>query len=77
MPAMGYGDRQVADLEETLRRAAEGGVEAVAVGTPIDLIRLVKIPVPHTRIRYDLEVIGKPDLSDALAPILEMAKASK
>jgi predicted GTPase len=77
LPAMGYGDQQVADLEETFRRAAQGGVEAVAIGTPIDLSRLVDIPVPHTRIRYDLEVLGKPDLSDALAPILEMAKASK
>jgi predicted GTPase len=74
---MGYGDQQVADLEETFRRAAKGGVEAVAIGTPIDLSRLVDIPVPHTRIRYDLEVVGKPDLSDALAPILELAKPSK
>ena len=48
---------------------AEGGVEAVAVGTPIDLARLVEIPVPATRVRYDLEVLGKPDLRDALAPI--------
>ncbi|HSW30072.1 MAG TPA: cyclic 2,3-diphosphoglycerate synthase [Longimicrobiales bacterium] len=71
LPAMGYGERQVADLEATLRRAAEGGVEAVAVGTPIDLARLVRIPVPATRIRYELEVLGKPDLGDALAPILE------
>jgi predicted GTPase len=71
LPAMGYGERQVADLEATLRRAAEGGVEAVAVGTPIDLARLVTIPVPATRIRYDLEVLGKPDLTDALAPILK------
>ncbi|MHB1192251.1 MAG: cyclic 2,3-diphosphoglycerate synthase [Longimicrobiales bacterium] len=71
LPAMGYGEKQVADLEATLRRAAEGGVEAVAVGTPIDLAQLVRIPVPATRIRYELEVLGKPDLSDALAPILE------
>lgn len=70
LPAMGYGDAQVADLEATLRRAAEGGVEAVAVGTPIDLARVVRIPLPATRIRYELEVLGKPDLHDALAPIL-------
>jgi len=70
LPAMGYGDRQVADLEATLRRAAEGGVEAVAVGTPIDLARLMRIPVPATRIRYELEVLGKPDLTDALASVL-------
>jgi predicted GTPase len=70
LPAMGYGEQQVADLEATLRGAAEGGVEAVAIGTPIDLGRLVAIPVPSTRVRYDLEVLGKPDLRDALAPIL-------
>jgi predicted GTPase len=71
LPAMGYGDQQVRDLEATLRRAAEGGVQAVAVGTPIDLARLVTIPVPFTRVRYELDVLGKPDLRDALAPILD------
>lgn len=70
LPAMGYGEQQVKDLEATLRRAAEGGVEAVAIGTPIDLGRLVSIPVPSTRVRYELDVLGKPDLTDALAPIL-------
>ena len=75
LPAMGYGDQQVADLEATLRRAAEGGVEAVAIGTPIDLQRLVDIPVPSTRVRYELQVLGQPDLGDALAPIMEKAGA--
>jgi predicted GTPase len=70
LPAMGYGDQQVADLEATFRRAAEDGVEAVAIGTPIDLARLVEIPMPHTRVRYDLEVLGEPTLKDALAPVL-------
>ena len=74
LPAMGYGDRQIADLEATLRNAAQGGVEAVAVGTPIDLGRLVTIPVPSTRVRYELAVVGKPDLKDALAPILKGRK---
>jgi predicted GTPase len=70
LPAMGYGGRQVRDLEATLRRAAEGGVEAVAVGTPIDLGRLVEIPVPHTRIRYELELRGETTLEELLAPVL-------
>jgi len=73
LPAMGYGQQQVADLEATLRKAAEGGVEAVAVGTPIDLARLVEIPVPFTRVRYELSVMGEPTLEDALGPILERA----
>jgi predicted GTPase len=70
LPAMGYGEGQIRDLEETVARAVAGGVEAVAVGTPIDLSRLVRIPVPWTRVRYELQVIGKPDLADLLQPLL-------
>jgi predicted GTPase len=70
LPAMGYGEQQVRDLEETIRRAADDGVEAVAIGTPIDLARLVAIPVPHTRVRYELQVLGSPGLADVLEPLL-------
>ncbi|MBI4512752.1 MAG: GTPase [Gemmatimonadetes bacterium] len=69
LPAMGYGEGQIRDLEETLARAAAAGVEAVAVGTPINLSRLLRIPVPWTRVRYELQVIGKPDLPDLLGPL--------
>jgi predicted GTPase len=68
LPAMGYGDDQIRDLEATIRAAVdEGGVEAVAIGTPIDLSKLLDIPVPSTRIRYELQVIGRPTLEEALA----------
>jgi predicted GTPase len=70
LPAMGYGETQVRDLEATIRKAAESEVEALAIGTPIDLARLVKIPVPHTRVRYELQVLGSPDLAEVLEPIL-------
>ena len=70
LPAMGYGEAQIKDLEATLEKAAKGGVEAVAVGTPIDLAHLVKIPVPYTRVRYELQVLGSPTLEEALAPVL-------
>ncbi len=70
LPAMGYGDAQVRDLEATLVAAAEGGVEAIAVGTPIDLARLVEMPVPATRVRYELDVRGEPGLREVLAPVL-------
>lgn len=70
LPAMGYGQKQIQDLEETIRRAAEAGVEAVSIGTPIDLARLVDIPVPHTRVRYELQVLGEPTLADILEPVL-------
>jgi predicted GTPase len=70
LPAMGYGDQQVADLQATLQKAFEGGVEAVAIGTPIDLAHLIEIPMPHTRVRYDLEVVGDLTLEEVLAPVL-------
>ena len=70
LPAMGYGEQQVKDLEATIVRAAGAGVEAIAIGTPIDLARLVTLPVPATRIRYELQVLGSPTLADVLAPVL-------
>ena len=70
LPAMGYGERQVRDLEATIAQAAADGVQVVVIGTPIDLARLVRIPVPHTRVRYELEVRGPPGLADVLAPVL-------
>lgn len=73
LPAMGYGDRQVQDLGETIARAAAAGVQAVAIGTPIDLARIVRIPLPHTRVRYDLEVRGVPTLADVLSPVMRGA----
>jgi predicted GTPase len=71
LPAMGYGQGQTRDLEATLRRAAEDGVEAIAVGTPIDLGGVIDLPLPHTRVRYELEVLGEPTLEDVLEPILD------
>jgi predicted GTPase len=70
LPAMGYGEQQVRDLEATIARASSDGVEAVAIGTPIDLARLVRIPVPYTRVRYELEMRGGPSLEEVLAPVL-------
>ncbi|MEJ2185810.1 MAG: cyclic 2,3-diphosphoglycerate synthase [Gemmatimonadota bacterium] len=70
LPAMGYGEVQVKDLQATIEKAAEGGIEAVAVGTPIDLARLVDIPVPFTRVSYELQVLGQPRLEDVLKSLL-------
>ena len=77
LPAMGYGDQQVRDLEATIARAVADGAQAVAIGTPIDLARLVRITVPQTRVRYDLEVRGTPTLADVLAPVLGAAGAGR
>jgi predicted GTPase len=70
LPAMGYGDQQIRDLEATIRAAADHGVEAVAIGTPIDLGKLIDIDLPYTRIRYELQVLGSPTLEDVLKPVL-------
>ncbi len=63
LPAMGYGDEQLKDLEETIRRVP---CDSVIIGTPIDLRRVIKIDKPATRVRYDLEEITKPNLEEIL-----------
>jgi predicted GTPase len=69
LPCLGYGNGQVKDLEATIARAVKGGVEAVAIGTPIDLARLVTIPVPSTRVRYEMKLVTL-TLSELLEPVL-------
>ena len=71
LPAMGYGDKQVKDLETTINKVP---CDAVIIGTPIDLNRLIKIRKPTVRVRYELQEIGKPDLMDVLKPFLKTKK---
>ena len=63
LPAMGYGEAQIKDLQETVRRV---DCDAVIIGTPIDLGRLIDFDVPTTRVHYDLQEIGHPTLADLL-----------
>jgi len=63
LPAMGYGDKQVKELEQTINNA---DVDLVVVGTPIDLGRVLKINKPSQRVRYELQEIGQPTLSEIL-----------
>lgn len=70
LPAMGYGENQLRDLQLTLDAAARSGVMAVAIGTPIDLAQLIRIPVPHTRVRYELELSAGVTLPELLQPLL-------
>ena len=60
---MGYGEEQMKDLAETIARTP---VDVVVVATPIDLRRIVKIDKPNTRVFYDLQEIGEPDLGGIL-----------
>jgi predicted GTPase len=64
LPAMGYGDRQMRELEKTINRS---DADLVLIGTPIDLGRLLKLNKPSQRIRYDLQEIGQPTLDEVLA----------
>jgi predicted GTPase len=72
LPAMGYGEEQVRELEATIARVP---CDVVVIGTPIDLRRLIAIGAPTVRVRYDLQEIGKPDLGDALAPLISKLTA--
>jgi predicted GTPase len=74
LPAMGYGDQQIVDLEKTIDAVVAAGVEAIAVGTPADLSELLRIAVPSTRVRYELDVRGTPTLADVIAPVIRPAK---
>lgn len=63
LPAMGYGDEQIADLEKTINSV---DCDVVIIGTPIDLRKVVKINKPAVRVTYELQEIGKPNLEDVL-----------
>ncbi len=63
LPAMGYGEQQLRDMETTINNTE---CEAVVIGTPIDLSRIIKIDKPHTRVYYNLQEIGRPDLTGVL-----------
>jgi predicted GTPase len=67
LPAMGYGREQLADLEATI---AATPADAVVIGTPIDLARVIRIDKPRARVFYDLEEIGIPNLAGILGEFL-------
>jgi predicted GTPase len=71
LPAMGYGVEQLNDLQKTVDAAGAHGVEAIAIGTPIDLARLIRISTPCTRVRYELELAGGRTLLEVLRPLLQ------
>jgi predicted GTPase len=68
LPAMGYGEQQLKDLETTINRT---DCDSVVIGTPIDLNRLIRVEKPTTRVYYDLQEIGEPNLSGVLDAFIE------
>jgi len=68
LPAMGYGEEQLRDLETTINNTE---CDSVIIGTPIDLTRIIDIKKPHTRVYYDLQEIGDPTLDGILTDFVK------
>ena len=68
LPAMGYSDEQIHDLEQTINAA---DCDAVVIGTPIDLTRVININKPATRVRYGIKEIGDANLEEVIDTFLE------
>ena len=73
IPAMGYSDTQLAELEATINAA---DCDVVVTGTPIDLGRLIRSRHPIRHVRYALEEVGTPTLADVLEPVIAQAGAA-
>jgi predicted GTPase len=71
LPAMGYGDQQLKDLETTINNT---DCDSVIIATPIDLNRIIKIKKPNTRVYYDLQEIGDPNLSQVIDEFVKKYK---
>ena len=65
---MGYGEQQLKDLEATINNTE---CDAVVIGTPIDLSRIIKINKPFTRVHYNLQEIGRPNLTGVLEDFMK------
>lgn len=74
LPAMGYGEQQLKDLEATINKT---DCDTVIIGTPIDLNRIIKIKKPTTRVYYDLAEIGQPDLKGVLEKFVQKNNLKK
>ena len=74
LPAMGYGKQQLKDLQETINQT---DCDAVIIGTPIDLSRIIHINKPHTRVHYELEEIDCPNLTDVLKEFIKTHQLTK
>jgi len=68
LPAMGYGEQQINDLQETINATS---ADAVIIATPIDLTKLIKINKPSVRVMYEREEIGDNNLSSIIDNFLK------
>jgi predicted GTPase len=74
LPAMGYGEQQLSDLEKTINRTK---CDSVVIATPIDLKRIINIKKPNTRVYYDLQEIGYPNLTQILDEFIKKHKLGR
>jgi predicted GTPase len=68
LPAVGYGERQIAELKETIDATP---CDVVLIGTPIDLRKVMKVDKPTVRVKYELQVLGPVCLEELLDDFLE------
>jgi predicted GTPase len=71
LPAIGYGEKQIAELKETIGRTP---CDVVVIGTPIDLRRVMTINKPTVRVNYELQVLGPVSLEQVLEDFLQRGK---
>ncbi|MFH1453886.1 MAG: cyclic 2,3-diphosphoglycerate synthase [Armatimonadota bacterium] len=71
LPAMGYSSKQITELEKTIEATP---CDLVVIGTPVDLRRIMKIDKEATSLKYELEEITQPDLTELLNPIIKKIK---
>ncbi|MDR0797672.1 MAG: cyclic 2,3-diphosphoglycerate synthase [Nitrososphaerota archaeon] len=71
LPAMGYDEQQMSDLATTIEQTE---CDSVIIATPIDLGRVIKINKPNTRVQYNLQEIGHPNIEDILEKIVKKIK---
>ncbi len=68
LPAMGYGEKQLKDLQETIDNVE---CDSIIIGTPIDLSRVIDIKKPYTRVYYELKEVGSPNLEEILGKFID------
>lgn len=68
LPAMGYGDQQINDLEDTINNTP---CDLVLIATPVDLRRIISIRRPSVRVRYEVEEMGRPNLRDLIEEFIK------
>jgi predicted GTPase len=71
LPALGYSDKQIAELKETIDLTP---CDVVVIGTPIDLRRVMTINKPTVRVKYELQVLGPISLEQVLEQFLQRGK---